>query len=59
MATKSITQDRKRISAQRHEISYAGKKVGRNGSARVLAAKSTLGRTTSRGRVMARAKARG
>jgi hypothetical protein len=59
MTTISITQDRKRVSAQRHEVSYAGRKVGRNGSARVLAAKSTLGRTTSRAKVMARAKARG
>jgi hypothetical protein len=56
MTTKSITQDRKRISAQPHEIRYAGKKLGGNGSARILAAKSALGRTTSREKIMAKAR---
>ncbi|HEX2860581.1 MAG TPA: hypothetical protein VHN79_03035 [Lacunisphaera sp.] len=57
MTTKSIAQDRKRISAQRHEVTYAGKQVGRNGTQRVLAAKKTLGRSTSRAKVMAKARA--
>ena len=48
--------DRGRISSQRHEISYAGKKLGARGAARVRKAKKSLGRKTSRRAVMARAK---
>ena len=50
--TKSRSSDRKRVSAQKHEISYAGKKLGKNGAAAVRKAKSKLGRTTSRPKVM-------
>jgi hypothetical protein len=58
MATtkRSIGSDRGRVSSQRHEISYAGKKVGRNGAARVRKAKKSLGRKTSRKTVMSRAR---
>jgi hypothetical protein len=55
--TKSRGQDRKRVSAQKHEISYAGRKVGKNGAAAVRKAKAKLGRTTARSKVMKRAKA--
>lgn len=48
--------DRGRVSSQSHEISYAGKKVGRGGAARVRKAKKALGRRTSRKTVMARAR---
>jgi hypothetical protein len=57
MPTKSIAQDRKRISAQKHEVSYAGSKLGKGGAAKILRAKRALGRTTSRTKVMARAEA--
>jgi hypothetical protein len=53
--TKSTASDRKRVSSQSHEISYAGRKV-RGGSAAIERAKSDLGRTTSRTKVMARAR---
>ena len=56
MAKKSITQDRKRISAQKHEVDYAGRKLGKGGAAAIRSAKKKLGRTTSRSKVMARAK---
>ena len=49
--------DRSRISSQRHEISYAGKKLGKGGAARVRKAKAALGRKTSRAAVMKRARA--
>jgi hypothetical protein len=57
MPTKKIrrSQDRKRVSAQKHEISYAGKKVGKNGTKAVRKAKAKLGRTTSRPKVMSEA----
>jgi hypothetical protein len=48
--------DGARISSQRHEISYAGKKLGRGGAAQVREAKKSMGRKTSRRAVMARAK---
>lgn len=48
--------DRGRISSQRHEVSYAGKKLGRSGAARVRKAKKSLGRKTSRKAVMQRAR---
>lgn len=51
----SRSSDRKRISSQSHEIRYAGRKV-RGGSAAIREAKSDLGRTTSRAKVMARAR---
>lgn len=56
MPTKSLSRDRRLISSQPHEIAYAGKKLGKNGKARILAAKKTLGRTVSRAEVMAAAK---
>lgn len=52
---KSIASDRGRVSAQKHEVSYAGRKV-RGGTAAVKKAKKALGRTTSRKKVMARAR---
>ena len=56
-ATKrNLGSDRGRISSQRHEISYAGKKLGRGGAARVRKAKESLGRKTSRKAVMKRAR---
>jgi hypothetical protein len=59
MPTKSLKQDRRRVSAQPHEISYAGRQLGAGGRARVERAKSQLGRTTSRSKVMARARRSG
>lgn len=56
MPTKSIAQDRKRISSEKHEVAYAGSKLGKGGAAKVRQAKSALGRSTSRAKVMARAK---
>jgi hypothetical protein len=53
---KNVGSDRGRISSQRHEISYAGKKLGRAGASRVRKAKASLGRKTSRAAVMKRAK---
>jgi hypothetical protein len=56
-ATKrNVGSDRGRISSQRHEIGYAGKKLGRGGAARVRKAKQALGRKTGRKAVMARAR---
>lgn len=49
--------DRSRISAQEHEVNYAGKKVGKRGAARVRKAKKSLGRKTGRKTVMRRARA--
>jgi hypothetical protein len=49
--------DRGRVSSQRHEISYTGKKLGSGGAARVRKAKAALGRKTSRTAVMKRARA--
>ena len=64
MKTKSISKDRKLVSAQTHEINYEAKKVaGKKGSTRVkakkavIAAKKALGRNTSRKAVTAKAKA--
>ena len=56
MPTKSLARDRARISSQKHEISYAGRKVS-GGSAAIIRAKKTLGRKTGRKAVMAKAKA--
>lgn len=56
MATKSLSRDRKLISSQKHEVAYAGKKLGKNGTARILKAKTALGRTASRTKVMAKAR---
>jgi hypothetical protein len=50
--TKSRSRDRQRVSAQKHEVTYAGKKLGKNGAARVRKAKAKLGRKTSRPKVM-------
>ena len=56
-ATKRNTgSDRGRVSSQRHEIAYAGKKLGKGGAARVRKAKQALGRKTSRKAVMSRAR---
>ncbi|HEX2855600.1 MAG TPA: hypothetical protein VHO24_20360 [Opitutaceae bacterium] len=49
-------QDRKRVSSQKHEVSYAGKKVGKNGAKAVRKTKAKRGRTTSRPKVMAEAR---
>jgi hypothetical protein len=58
MATKrNMGSDRGRVSSQRHEISYTGKKLGSGGAARVRKAKAALGRKTSRTAVMKRARA--
>ncbi len=57
MPTKSLAQDRKRISSEKHEVAYAGSKLGKGGAAKVRQAKTALGRTTSRAKVMTRAKA--
>lgn len=54
--TRKRNRGSDRISAQRHEISYAGKKLGPRGAARVRKAKKSLGRKTSRRAVMARTK---
>jgi hypothetical protein len=54
---RNLGSDRGRVSSQRHEISYAGKKAGRGGAARVRKAKKSLGRKTSRSAVMKRARA--
>jgi hypothetical protein len=59
MATKTkrnVGSDRARVSAQKHELSYAGKKLGKGGAARVRKAKQTLGRKMSRTAVMRRAR---
>ena len=59
--TRTRTQDRRRVSAQRHEISYAASRLEKGGrgkaAATVKRAKSQLGRKTSRPKVMARARA--
>jgi hypothetical protein len=58
-ATKrNVGSDRARISSQRHELSYAGKKLGKGGMKRVRKAKATMGRKTSRKAVMRRARSR-
>lgn len=59
MATtkRNLGSDRGRVSSQRHEVSYAGKKLGRGGTARVRKAKAALGRRTGRSTVMKRARA--
>lgn len=58
-ATKrNLGSDRGRISSQRHEVSYAGKKLGRGGAARVRKAKKSLGRKTGRKAIMSRARSR-
>jgi hypothetical protein len=58
MATKrNVGSDRGRVSSQRHEVGYAGKKLGKGGAARVRKAKAALGRKTSRSAVMKRARA--
>jgi hypothetical protein len=51
-----LGSDRGRVSSQRHEISYAGKKLGKGGAARVRKAKKSLGRKTGRKAVMSRAR---
>jgi hypothetical protein len=53
---KNVGSDRARVSSQPHEISYAGKKLGKGGTAKVKKAKKQLGRTTSRAKVMSKAR---
>ena len=53
---RNVGSDRGRISNQKHEVNYAGKKVGKRGAARVRKAKKSLGRKTSRKAVMSRAR---
>ena len=53
---RNVGSDRARVSSQPHEISYAGKKLGKGGTSRVRKAKQSLGRTTSRSAVMKKAK---
>ena len=48
--------DRGRVSAQKHEISYTGSKLGKGGAAKVRKAKRAMGRKTSRKAVMRRAR---
>lgn len=52
------SSDRKRVSSQSHEIRYAGGKVP-GGPGAIRRAKESLGRTTSRPKVLARARSRG
>jgi hypothetical protein len=54
---RNVGSDRGRVSAQAHEINYAGKRLGKGGAARVRKAKETLGRKSSRDTVMKRARA--
>jgi len=53
---KSLSRDRKLVSAQPHEVAYVGKKLGKGGKAAVLKAKKGLGRKTSRAAVTKKAK---
>ena len=53
---RNRSSDRGRVSSQRHEISYTGRKLGKGGAAKVRKAKKGLGRTTSRKAVMRRAR---
>ena len=48
--------DRGRVSGQKHEVSYAGRKLGKGGAAKVRKAKQAMGRKTSRKAVMRRAR---
>ncbi|WP_438479563.1 ferritin-like domain-containing protein [Oleiharenicola lentus] len=52
---KSTASDRARISSQPHEIAYAGKKVP-GGAAAIRSAKKSLGRVTSRKKILAKAR---
>jgi hypothetical protein len=54
-AKRNVGSDRGRVSSQSHEISYAGKKIGKDGATRVRKAKEALGRKTSRKAVMKKA----
>lgn len=56
---RNTGSDRGRISSQRHEVSYAGKKLGKGGASRVRKAKAAMGRKTSRSAVMRRARSAG
>lgn len=53
---RNVGSDRGRVSSQRHEVSYTGKKLGKGGAARVRKAKQALGRKTSRKAVLSRAR---
>jgi hypothetical protein len=55
MHTKSNSRDRRLISSQPHELKYAGGKLGAGGKEAIVSAKKTLGRQTSRTKVMAEA----
>jgi hypothetical protein len=52
--TQSRAQDRSRASSQSHEISYAAKKLGRGGAAKLRKVKKQLGHVTGRKKVMSR-----
>jgi hypothetical protein len=61
--TKRKSQDRRRVSAEKHEISYTGTRVAKaaktssaKGKKAVKSAKKQLGRSTGRKRVVGRAK---
>lgn len=56
--SRAIKSDRARISSQPHELTYAGKKLGQGGTARVRKAKEALGRKTSRKTVLRKARAK-
>lgn len=57
---KSQSSDRRRVSSEKHEISYAASKLPKkkrgSATAVVRKAKASLGRTTSRPKVMKKAK---
>jgi len=62
MKSKSVSQDRKRVSSEKYELDYAAKQLaGSKGNKQrakkaVVNAKKALGRKTSRKAVMARAR---
>jgi hypothetical protein len=53
---RNVGSDRGRVSAQAHEIKYAGSKLGKGGTTKVKKAKQALGRKTSRKAVMSKAR---
>jgi hypothetical protein len=56
-ATKrNIGSDRARVSTQKHEITYAGKALGKGGAAKIRKAKKALGRVTGRKAVLKKAR---
>jgi hypothetical protein len=51
---RNKSADRRRISSESHEISYAARKLGRGGATKVRKVKKQLGRKTTRKAVMSR-----